>query len=46
MNVRLHTDMKKLSPLHQTGGLEAYHSVLNHIAPKLLVFSYVEMYCR
>ena len=39
-NTRLLTDMKKLSPTHQTGGLKAYHSVINNFAPKLLAFSY------
>ena len=38
-NTRFLQDMKKLSPLYQTSSLEAYHSVINHFAPKLLAFS-------
>jgi len=41
-NTRLLTDMMKLSPTHQTSSLEAYHSVINRFAPKLLVFSYMQ----
>jgi len=45
-NTGLLTDMKKLSPTHQTSSLEAYHSVINHFAPKLLAFSYCGIYAR
>jgi len=45
-NTRLLTDMKKLSLTHQTNSLEAYHSVINHFALKLLAFSYCGIYAR
>ena len=45
-NKNLLTDIKQLSPFQQTSGLESYHSVINHFAPKLLAFSYVGMHCR
>ena len=45
-NGRLLADMKKLSPSYQTSSLEAYHSVVNHFALKLLAFSYGGIYSR
>ena len=45
-NKYLLADIKQLSPFQQTSGLESYHSVINHFAPKLLAFSYVGMHCR
>ena len=37
-NARLLDDVKKLSQHQQTSSLESYHSVINHFAPKLLLF--------
>ena len=42
----LQRDIVKLSPAEQTFPVEAYHSVINNFAPKILVFSYHGMYCR
>ena len=39
-NTRFCSDVAKLSPAHQTSGLEAFHSVIIHFAPKSIAFSY------
>ncbi|KAK2143750.1 hypothetical protein LSH36_816g00015 [Paralvinella palmiformis] len=43
---RLLKDMSKLSPLHQTSSVEAFHSVVLQFAPKLLTFGYKGMLAR
>ena len=45
-NKKLPVDVQKLSPQQQTSNLESYYSVVNHIVPKLLAFSYIGMHCR
>jgi hypothetical protein len=45
-NKQLCRGVKQLSPKCQTSSLEAFHSVLLHFAPKLLAYSYEEMWCR
>ena len=39
-------DLPKLSPVYQTYGLEVFHSVVNHFAPKSTHFFYMPMYAR
>ncbi|KAK3098621.1 hypothetical protein FSP39_021291 [Pinctada imbricata] len=40
------TDVKKLSPAEQTSGLEAFHKVVCHFAPKLVHFFHAQMEAR
>lgn len=46
LSTRLLNDLKKLSPLHQTSAIEAFHSLIIQFAPKSSAFSYKGMYCR
>ncbi|XP_061190456.1 uncharacterized protein LOC133198376 [Saccostrea echinata] len=39
-------DLPKLSPVYQTYGLEVFHSVVNHFAPKSTHFFYMPMHAR
>ena len=39
-------DLGKLSPVHQTYGLEVYHNIVNHFAPKSTHFFYESMLAR
>ena len=43
---RLCNQIKKLSPLHQTSAIEAFHSVMIQFAPKSRAFSYKGMLAR
>lgn len=45
-NKSLLKDVPKLSPCHQTYGLEVFHSVVNHFAPKSTHFFYAGMLAR
>ncbi|KAG1928867.1 hypothetical protein F2P79_023326 [Pimephales promelas] len=46
MNKRVLGDVKKLSPVHQSSALEAFHSEILRFAPKNVAFSYLGMLCR
>lgn len=45
-NTRLLRDVKKLSTLHQTSNLEAFHSLVCQFAPKMGVYSFRGMLVR
>ena len=45
-NKRRIKDVRQLSPHGQTSSLEAFHSVVNHFAPKMLHFPYEGMETR
>ena len=38
--------VRKMSPVYQTSGCEAFHSVINQFAPKSNAFSYNGMHVR
>nr|XP_022300078.1 uncharacterized protein LOC111108462 [Crassostrea virginica] len=40
------TDIRKMSPAEQTSGLEAFHKVLCHFAPKFVHFFHAQMEAR
>eukprot|EP00105_Crassostrea_gigas_P041763 XP_019925911.1 PREDICTED: uncharacterized protein LOC109619685 [Crassostrea gigas] len=42
----LMTDIKKISPAEQTSGLEAFHKVLCHFAPKFVHYFHAQMEAR
>lgn len=46
LSKQMQKDVPKLSPLHQTSQVEAFHSTINHFAPKMVSFSYHGLYCR
>ena len=46
LSKQMKKDVPKLSPLFQTSQIEAFHSTMNHFAPKMVSFSYHGMYCR
>lgn len=46
LSKQMQKDVPKLSPLHQTSQVEAFHSTINHFAPKMVSFSFHGMYCR
>lgn len=39
-------DIKRISPAEQTSGLEAFHKVLCHFAPKLVHYFHAQMEAR
>ncbi|KAL5011915.1 hypothetical protein ScPMuIL_010466 [Solemya velum] len=43
--VQMKKDVHKLSPKYQTSGIEAFHSTVNHFAPKMIGFSFHGMFC-
>uniref|UniRef100_A0A8C6WSC0 Uncharacterized protein n=1 Tax=Neogobius melanostomus TaxID=47308 RepID=A0A8C6WSC0_9GOBI len=45
-NPRLLKDICQLSSSYQTSTIEAFHSLLNHFAPKMISFSFNGMECR
>ena len=46
INKRLKKGIMKASPIEQTSCLEGFHSVLNQFSPKMIGYSYREMFCR
>ena len=46
LNKKLLSDVKKLSPIHQTSSVEAFHSLVIQFAPKSVAFSFNGMYSR
>ena len=45
-NTRFCNYVKYMSPKYQTSSLEAFHSTINHFAPKSVAFSYKGMIGR
>lgn len=45
-NSRLRKDIKQLSPMGQTFGVEVFHSLVNQFAPKMYHFGYSGMKSR
>ena len=46
LNRLFRKDVANLSTSHQTSGLEAFHSLILHFAPKHTAFSYIGMHTR